>query len=91
MNDRPSSSTLLPRPLTIPQVMTLKTLADVRKLIGYIPKERRELSTWQHVEATLQARAAGDDPVNISVALQIVLQGERVPYNVEPDRKARST
>jgi hypothetical protein len=39
-------STPLPRPIKIPQVMTLKTLADVRKLIGYIPKERRELSTW---------------------------------------------
>jgi hypothetical protein len=25
---------------------------------------------------------AGDDPVNVSVALQIVLQGERVPYTV---------
>jgi hypothetical protein len=27
-----------------------------------------------------QECAAGDDPVNIGVALQIVLQGERVPY-----------
>jgi hypothetical protein len=58
------------RPITIPQVMTLTTLADVRKLLGHIPKERRQLSTWQHVEATLQACAAGNDPVNISVALQ---------------------
>jgi hypothetical protein len=31
---------------------------------------------------TLQECAAGDDPVNISVALQIVLQGERVPYRI---------
>jgi hypothetical protein len=60
--------------------MTLKTLADVRKLLGHIPKERRELSTWQHVEKTLQECAAGEDPVNISVALQIVLQAEHVPY-----------
>jgi hypothetical protein len=37
--------------------MTLKTLADVRKLFGHIPKERRQL-------------AAGKDSVNISVALQ---------------------
>jgi hypothetical protein len=63
--------------------MTLETLADVRKLLGHIPKERRQLSTWQHVEATLQARVAADDSVNISVALQIVLQGERVPYSVK--------
>jgi hypothetical protein len=41
------------------------------------------LSTWQHIEKTLQECAAGDDPVNISVALQIVLQGERVPYSVK--------
>jgi len=26
--------------------------------------------------------AAGGDPVNIGVALQIMLQGERVPYKV---------
>jgi hypothetical protein len=79
---RPAWSTPLPRPITIPQVMTLTTLADVRKLIGQVPKERRQLSTWQHVEKTLLECAAGDDPVNISVALQIVLQGERVPYRV---------
>jgi hypothetical protein len=60
--------------------MTHKTLADVRKLLGHIPEERRQLSTWRHVEATMQDCAAGNDPVNISVALQIVLQGERVPY-----------
>jgi hypothetical protein len=40
--------------------MKLKTLAEVRKLLGHIPSERRELSTWQHVEATLQACAAGE-------------------------------
>jgi hypothetical protein len=43
-------STPLPRPITIPQVMTIKTLSDVRKLVSHIPKERRELSTWQHVD-----------------------------------------
>jgi hypothetical protein len=34
---------------------------------------------WQHVEKTLREGAAGDDPVNISVTLQIVLQAERAP------------
>jgi len=90
MAKRPKWSQPLPRPITIPQVMTLKTLGDVRKLIGHIPKDRRALSSWQHVEATLQACAAGDDPENISVALQIVLQAERVPYAVSPDRKGRT-
>jgi hypothetical protein len=65
--------------------MTLKTLADVRKLLSHIPKERRGLSTWQHVEKTLQACAAGDDPVNISVALRLVMQAERVPYQMPAD------
>jgi hypothetical protein len=35
MNKRATWSTPLPRPITIPQVMTLKTLADVRKLLRY--------------------------------------------------------
>jgi hypothetical protein len=30
-----------------------------------------------------RAIAFGEDPVNISVALQIVLRGERVPYSVK--------
>jgi hypothetical protein len=50
-------------------------------------KDRRQLSTWQHVEATLQACAAGDDPENISVALQIVLQAEHVPYTIGSGQK----
>jgi hypothetical protein len=79
---RSNWSTPLPPLITIPQAMTLTTLADVRKLLGHIPKERRQLSTWHHVEKTLRECAAGDDPVNISVALQIVLQAERVPYSV---------
>jgi hypothetical protein len=44
MAKRPAWSTPLPRPITIPDVITLKTLADVRKLIGHIPKERRQQS-----------------------------------------------
>jgi hypothetical protein len=35
----------LPRSLTIPTV----TLADVRALLGHLPKATREKSTWQHV------------------------------------------
>ena len=35
-----------------------------------------------HVETTLQSCAAGEDTVNISVALQIVRQSERVPYSI---------
>jgi hypothetical protein len=35
----------MPRPLKIPDVMDLKTLADVRKLIGRLPKETWAKST----------------------------------------------
>jgi len=35
----------LPRPLVIPGVMTLKTLADVRSLLGHLSKDVRARST----------------------------------------------
>ena len=57
-------STRLPRPITIPEVMTLKTLADVRKLLEHIPKERWEVTAWRNVEKHI----AGADVVNVSVA-----------------------
>jgi hypothetical protein len=59
-------------------LLTLRTLADVRKLLGHIPKEQRQLLTWQHVEATLRE----GKPPNVPVALQLVLQMERVPFTV---------
>lgn len=36
MSKRAGWSTPLPRPITLPQVMTLTTLADVRKLLDHI-------------------------------------------------------
>jgi hypothetical protein len=75
---RPNWSRPLPRPLTIPTVMDLVTLADVRKLLGLLPKEARAKSTWQHVEAELDKAAAGADPADVSVALRLVLMLEHV-------------
>ena len=44
----------LPRPIIIPEIMTLTTLADVRTLIQkHLPKDRRERSTWRHVAVQL--------------------------------------
>ena len=81
---RPNWSHKLPRPLVIPGVMTLRTLADVRELIEkHLPTETRKKSTWQHVEAELKKAAAGTDPRDVSVALQMVLQLERVEYQVK--------
>jgi hypothetical protein len=37
---------LVAEPLVIPKVMTLKTLADVRKLMGHLPAATREKSRW---------------------------------------------
>jgi hypothetical protein len=57
----------MPRRITIPVVMTFETLADVRKLLGHIPKERRQLPTWQHVEKTMHA-CVRVDGAHINVA-----------------------
>ena len=90
MAKRPDWSRPLPQPLTIPDIMTIETLADVRVLIGHVPAERRKISTWQHVEKTLQACADGDDVENVSVAMQLAFQLERVPYSVGKENKGRA-
>ncbi len=72
----------LPRTLTIPGVMKLKTLADVRALIGHLPRSARGKSTWQHVRSELDKAAAGADTESVSVALQMVLSLERVECRV---------
>ena len=60
--------------------MDLVTLADVRTLLGHLPKEARAKSTWQHVEAKLREAAAGGDVAALWAALQMVLQVENVEY-----------
>jgi hypothetical protein len=69
----------LRRPLTIPGVMTLKKLADVCKLLGHIPKERLETSAWRNIEKYLDVA----DVENVSIAIQLALQIECVPYMVK--------
>jgi hypothetical protein len=83
MAKRPDWSLPLPRSIIIPGIMTLKTLADVRKLIGHIPKARRQLSTWQYVEAQLHAAAEGGDVRDASVSLMMALHLEGVRYTVK--------
>ena len=80
MSRRPDWSRPLPRPLVIPNVMKLTTLADVRALVQHLPKDHREKSTWRHVEKQLNAAAVGTvDTVDVAVPLRLVLQLERVP------------
>jgi len=57
-------------------------LADLRKLLGHIPKERRQASTWQYVQATLRE----GNPEDVSAALRVVLQLEGMPYTVSKQR-----
>ena len=78
---RPNWSRPLPRPLKIPSVMTLKTLADVRELVERrLPAGHRQRSTWQHVEKQLNAAALGKvETIDVAVPLRLVLQLEHVP------------
>ena len=76
---RPNWSRKLPRPLKIPSVMTLRTLADVRALLGHVPAERRRLDTWQHVAKCLNEAARGGSVNDVTIALRLVLMLEHVP------------
>jgi hypothetical protein len=80
---RPNWSRSLPRPLTIPKVMKLRTLADVRTLLGRLPKASRAKETWQHVAAELDKAAGGADTADVSVALRLVLMLETVECRVK--------
>jgi hypothetical protein len=65
--------------LTIPDVMELRTLADVRKPIGHLLSDHRERKAWQQVAAELDKAAAGADLIDVSVALWLALTIDRVP------------
>ena len=76
-------SRALPRALTVPTIMDLKTLADVRTLLGHLPKETRAKGTWQHVEAKLKQAAAGGDTTEFWAALQMILMLENIEYRLK--------
>ena len=76
---RPDWSRPLPQAV-IPNAITLNTLADLRELIGHLPKEFRSKATWQSVIGHLNAAARGADSADVSVALQLVLMLERVTF-----------
>jgi hypothetical protein len=69
----------LPRSLTIPTVMTLATLADVRALIEkHLPAHTRDKATWRYVRQKLAEAAHGRDAMEVAVSLQIALHLEGV-------------
>jgi hypothetical protein len=50
----------LPRPLTIPTVMKLETLADVRDLVEkHLPEQYRRKPGWRHVSNEIAKAAQG--------------------------------
>jgi 2-keto-3-deoxy-L-rhamnonate aldolase RhmA len=73
----------LPQTLIIPRVMTLTTLADVRKLMQHLPAGHRELPRWQDVAAELDKAAAGADVVDVAIALRLVLMLEHVECHLK--------
>jgi hypothetical protein len=76
---RPNWSRPLPRPLVIPEVMTIATLADVRELMRHLPEDRLARSTWRYVASQLDKAANGTlDTVEIEIALRLVLMLEGV-------------
>ncbi len=68
----------LPRPLVIPKVMTLRTLADVRELMRHLPEDRRSRPTWRQVAADIEAAAGDGDVEGAAIALRLVLMLEGV-------------
>ena len=75
----PNWSRPLPRPLVIPKVMKLVTLADVRELIEqHLPAYCRDKASWRVVARDLRAAALGADPIEVSVALRKALSLEGV-------------
>ena len=76
----PNWSRPLPRPIIIPDVMQLSTLADVRILVEkHLPKEYRSKFGWRQLAGRLRRAAEGQQDVAVvSDALRIVLQLEGV-------------
>jgi hypothetical protein len=78
---RPDWSRPLPRPLTIPELLTLETLADMRALVEkHLPAEYRAKFTWRHLAGLLRRAAEGRQEVaEVFTAFKIALQLEGIP------------
>ncbi len=79
---RPNWSRPLPRPLVIPNIITLATLADVHSLIErHLPEQFRDKGIWRYAAATLQKAAQGRvAPAEVHAALIVALELEQVEW-----------
>jgi hypothetical protein len=73
----------LPQPLQIldendKPIITLKTLADVRKMLLRLPEPFQLKTTWGHVAVMLDEAARGGDITDVVVPLRMVLGMEGV-------------
>jgi len=68
----------LPRPIVIPEMMALQTLADVQALMRHLPEDRRQRSAWRHLAAQLDEAAGSGDTTDVTIALRLVLTLENV-------------
>jgi hypothetical protein len=77
---RPDWSRPLPRPLTMPTVMQLSILADVRELVEkHLPEQHRRKPAWRHVSTEIARAAEGEtDLLEVCVSLRLVLALEGV-------------
>ena len=80
LSKRPNWSRPLPRPLTIPGIMTLATLADLRTLIKkHVPGHCRNRTISRFVADRLAEAACGDETASATVSLVIIMALESVP------------
>jgi len=78
MRKRPDWSHPLPQPLSIPGIMDLVTLADVRELLRHLPEEYRASETWRYVIMKLNVAARGAPVMDVVVPLRMVLLMEGI-------------
>src|SRR5208282_4894070 len=67
-------------PVTTGPGLCRSRLSSPRALIGHLPKDHRERTTWRYAAAMLEAAALQGDTKDISVALRMVLMLEGIEW-----------
>jgi hypothetical protein len=80
MGKRTDWSRPLPQSLVIPGLMMLRTLADVRTLLGHLPVEHHEQENWRYVATKLNEAARGASVVELFSLLRTVLTMEGIAH-----------